>query len=62
MSLYKGLLHLIGHQSSNGPANLMILWPFSQGAKQDEKKPVQHKTPVKSFSNEVFRDLSADQS
>lgn len=32
--------HLISHQSSNRPANFMILWPFSQGTKQDEQKPV----------------------
>lgn len=58
--------HLVSHQGSNRPANFMILWTFSKRAEQDEKKPVQHKgkqfswgVKFKSFSNEAFRESSA---
>lgn len=40
--------HLISHQGSNRPANLMVLWTFSQRAEQDKKKPVRNRGQVES--------------
>lgn len=45
----KALLHLISHQGGDGAADLVVLRPFSQRAKQDEEEPERHETTLRTI-------------